>query len=154
MKCIHTANAWEQNCDPNCIKCLEWSALHLENQVGMQWEWKGIEQSKVDVHKSNTTIIWTPKFEWSAVRCGSKDGQRTGLHAQNVLWPRDLYDHLMSTRIFHFDNEQDIYMRCKNYETNLLRVGQFGFANGLAQIALFHINILQEVGGERNVSTL
>ena len=30
----------------------------------------------------------------------------------------DLYDHLMSTRIFIFGDEENIYMSSKNYETN------------------------------------
>ena len=42
--------------------------------------------------KSNTTITWTPIFEWYVVRCGSKNGhhnimclQEIGLCAQNML---------------------------------------------------------------------
>ena len=65
---------------------------------------------------SNTAIIWTPLFEWYMGSCGSKNGHQEGmcskeirLHAQNMLTilglmvnmtRGDLYDHLMSTRIF------------------------------------------------------
>jgi hypothetical protein len=70
---------------------------------------------KADVPYSDTTRIWTPKFEWYFLRCGSKIRHQKdtmcwkfeiGLRAQNMqTHPRtnsqhdwgDLYDHLMST---------------------------------------------------------
>ena len=72
--------------------------------------------ANVDVPKSNTAIIWTPVFEWHVVRCEFGGGTpfkhvfKRGLTtcSKNVLCTMldsqhdcgDLYDHLMSTRIF------------------------------------------------------
>ena len=49
--------------------------------------------SKVDIPDSNTTIIWTPIFEWYVVRCGFKNRyqkgimclKEIGLRAQNMI---------------------------------------------------------------------
>ena len=72
--------------------------------------------------KSNIAIMYTSKFECYLVRCGSKNKQHedmclkeSGLHAQYmqiILGSNsqhngggDLYDHLMSMRIFTLDDE-------------------------------------------------
>ena len=45
------------------------------------------QQGKVDVPKSNTTIIWPPTFEWHVFRCGSQNWRQKeiGRCAQNML---------------------------------------------------------------------
>ena len=50
------------------------------------------EHHKVNMPKSNTTLIWTPMFEWYVVWCGSKNWHpkeiclnEIGLRAQNML---------------------------------------------------------------------
>ena len=72
---------------------------------------------RVDMPNSNTTKIWTPIFECYLVRCKSKNEHqkdmclsKIGLCAQKFAinsrlsgqhdWEGDLYDHLMSMRIF------------------------------------------------------
>lgn len=50
-------------------------------------------QYKIDVPNPNTTIIWTPTFEWYVTsKSGSKNGHKKdtcsneiGLHAQNMV---------------------------------------------------------------------
>ena len=72
---------------------------------------------KVDVPISITYLNWTSFFKWYVVMCGSKNGHKKymylkeiGLRAQymmtilgsivNIIGRGNLYDHLMSTRIF------------------------------------------------------
>ena len=82
--------------------------------------------NKVDVPKSHTKILWTPIFEWSVVRCGSKNRHPKDVclkeieqRAQKINnrhdW-KDLYDHLMSTRIFTLIMNKIV--RSENYEAD------------------------------------
>ena len=53
----------------------------------------GANTYKVNMYNSNITIMWTPIFEWKAIRCGFEDGHQKGimclkeigLRAQNML---------------------------------------------------------------------
>jgi hypothetical protein len=69
---------------------------------------------------------------WYVVKCGSKNGhqkdtcyqKKFGLHAQSsttntifFLLGGDLYDQLMSMRIFIFGDEENIHTNSENYET-------------------------------------
>ena len=77
--------------------------------------------------------IYIYVFEWYVVRCDSKNNGEEDIRCWtrldyvliivctialvNILWRgggNDLYDHWMSTRIFHFDNEYDSHMNSKN----------------------------------------
>ena len=82
------------------------------------------------------------------VRCGSKNGHQEDtclkeikLHAQNMITNlqstvniigRTHYDHLMSLRTLHFDNDsQEIHMSSKKYKESRWLWFGFGFANHL-----------------------
>ena len=106
---------------------------------------------KVDFPSSLTYTNWTPILEWYVVRCGSMNGYwkdscfiEIGLHARNMytilgsivnIFGVDLYDHLMSTRIFTLIINKILIGAPKNMRNGLQP--HFGFANYLLLIICF-----------------
>ena len=92
---------------------------------------KHYEESGYGLDDLVTNLNQTPIFEWYVARCGSKNEypvdmclKESGLHTQNMItitkstintMNGDLYEHLMSTRIFPLRMVEDIHMSSKHY---------------------------------------
>ena len=112
------------------------------------------------VHLLNllTYLNWTPSIEWCVVKCGFKNRHHNnmypkviGLHAQNMLINigsiiniigGDLYNNLMSIRIFTLTNNQIFIRALKIY-----RESDYGsYLNLLPCRATCVLCILRDVG--------
>ena len=118
------------------------------------------QQGKVDVPKSNTTIIWTPTFEWYVFRCGSKNWRQTDIcfKTDRTMCPkyanhskfdwrhdaRDLYGHLMSMRIFTLWTNKIFVWAPKIMRQ--MAIGTIKICQSSCSNCVFHI--LCEVGAE------
>jgi hypothetical protein len=122
------------------------------------------QQGKVDVPKSNTTIIWTPTFEWYAFRCRSKKWRQTDMcfRTDRIVCPkylnhskfdrrhnsRDLYGHFMSMRIFILRTNK-IFIRASKI-VKQMAIGTIKICQSSCSNCVFHI--VCEVGPEGKVS--
>ena len=129
-----------RHCSPNILTCgngrVHMYVMTLLDKFAILAHSCELVMHKVDVPNANiVAIFWLPIFEWNAVRRGFKNRHQNdmclkeiGLYDESILnhsrlnnqhdW-ENLYDHLMSKKIFTFIlNCWDFHMRSKSYEPN------------------------------------